>query len=140
MSETTKTVESVVHEYANLWNEQDYDRIPSVVSGSYCHRGPQADVDGPSGLETLMREFTSAFPDFHVEVVDVISDEDGETAVAEGQYTMTHTGEFNGIPPTNREAEVSALAKLRIEDGKVVEHREFHDRMALLEQLGITDQ
>jgi steroid delta-isomerase-like uncharacterized protein len=139
MSEATRTHEQLVRAYAALWNEQDYAGIPDVVSESYVHTGPVGEVHGHDGLEGLMREFTAAFPDFHVEVVDVIVDEDGETAVAEGRYTMTHEGTFDGIEPTHRSVEVSALAKLGIEDGRIDEHREFHNQLEILEQLGVVE-
>lgn len=139
MSESIQNPDQVVRAYAELWNEQDYAGIPEVVSASYVHTGPDGEVQGHDGLAGLMREYTSAFPDFHVEVVDVIVDDDGKTAVAEGRYTMTHEGTFEDIEPTHRSVEVSALAKLRIEDGKITAHREFHNQLEILEQLGAVD-
>jgi predicted ester cyclase len=55
------------------------------------------------------------------------------------QKTTQHEGEFNDIPPTGREVELRAMAKFLVDDGKVTEHREYHDRQDFLEQLGVTD-
>lgn len=139
MAERIQETEQLLRDYAELWNEQDYSKIADVVSESYTGKFPEVEgeVQGHDGLEEFMREFTSAFPDFHVEIRDLLASED--TVVAEATYTMTHEGEFNGIPPTEREVELQAMAKFRIEDGKVKEHREYHDRQAFLEQLGVTE-
>ena len=139
MAEPTQDAEQLVKAYRDLWNDQEYSKISDVVSESYTGEFPEAEeaVQGPDGLEEFMREFSAGFPDFHVELRDLITS--GETVVAEGTYTMTHEGEFNGIPPTEREVEIRAMAKFRIEDGKVKEHREYHDRHALLEQLGVIE-
>lgn len=85
-----------------------------------------------------MREFTSAFPDFHVEITDFVTS--GDAVIAESTYTMTHEGEFNGVPPTNRKVELRAMAKLLVKDGKIQEHREYHDRQEILEQLGVAEE
>lgn len=139
MVETQQEGEQLIQAYGELWNEQAYDRLPEIIAESFRGVFPEVeeDVRGRDGLEEWMREFSSAFPDFQVEIQDLITRDD--TVVAEGVYTMTHTGEFEGIAPTEREVEIPAMAKFRIEDGKVKEHREYHDRHALLEQLGVAE-
>lgn len=139
MVESQQEAEQLIRAYGDLWNEQDYDRLQDVVAESFTGVFPEveANVQGRDGLEEWMREFSSAFPDFQVDIQDLIAQDD--TVVAEGIYTMTHTGEFEGIPPTERELEIPAMAKFHIEDGKVTEHREYHDRHALLEQLGVAE-
>lgn len=141
MTEVKQDPVQVVDAYADLWNEQDYTTIPDVVSESfvlYDGIAPGGEVHGHDGLKEWMRAFTSAFPDFHVETIDAIVD--GNTVVVEGIYTMTHEGEFNGIPPTGRDVELRAMAKFLVEDGKVKEHREYHDNQQILEQLGVTEE
>jgi len=138
MAESTRDGEQIVRDYADVWSERDYARIPDVVSESYVHDGPVAVVEGHSGLEGLMREFTAAFPDFQVDVLDVLVD--GDAAAAQVRYTMTHEGEFDDIAPTGRTVEMEAMGKFRLEDGKIAEHLEFHNQLDLLEQLGVTGE
>lgn len=104
----------------------------------YDEPTPEGEVRGQDGLEEWIRQFTSPFPDFRVEVHDLLASE--ETAMAEATYTMTHEDEFDGIPSTERQVELRAMAKFVVEDGKVKEHWEYHDRRELLEQLGVTDE
>jgi steroid delta-isomerase-like uncharacterized protein len=138
MTEATHETEQTVREYADIWNRQDYERIPDVVSESYVHDGPVTRVEGHAGLEGLMREFTAAFPDFHVEILNILADEN--TAAAEVKYTMTHEGTFNDIPSTGRRVEVGAMGKFLLREGKITEHREFHNQLEILEQLGVMDE
>lgn len=140
MTEARSNAEQIVEEYTDMWNERDFSKIPTLVSESfvvYNSTLPGGSADGRDGLEEWMREVTTGFPDFRVEVLDRLASED--TVMTEVKYRMTHEGEFNGIPPTGREVEIDGMAKLRIEDGKIEEHRDYVDQRDLLEQLGVAD-
>lgn len=141
MSESASEAEQLMQQYAELWSEQDFSNISDVVSESFVHKTPPApngEARGPDGVEEFMRRFTSAFPDFQAEIVDSLSS--GDRAAVETKFTMTHEGEFNGIPPTGREVEIQSLAIVQTADGKLQEIREYADRQELLDQLGITEE
>lgn len=93
-------------------------------------------VQGHGEREEVMREFTSAFLDFHVEVTDLLGSKD--KVVTEAIYTMSHESEFTGALPTNVGAEIRPMAKFLVEDATIKQHREYHDRQKLREQLGVT--
>lgn len=123
-----------------MWNGQDLARIPDVISETYTEYNPVApggEVRGRDGFEEWMETITASFSDFEADITEVIADE--ETAMAEIAFSMTHTGEFNGIPPTDREVEFRGVGKFRVENGKVEELRNYFDSRTLLEQLGATD-
>lgn len=98
---------------------------------------PGGKVHGPDGLEEFMRGVRTGFPDLQAEVLDVLSD--SELVMCETRLSGTHEGEFDGVPPTGREAEIRAMEKFRIADGSVREHRVYFDRRELFEQLGVTE-
>jgi predicted ester cyclase len=58
----------------------------------------------------------------------------------EWTVTATHDGEYSGIPPTNREVEISGMAKILTENGKVVEDRLYYDLQEVFDQLGLTEE
>jgi hypothetical protein len=67
-----------------------------------------------------------------------------EDAVAEGDlvtqrvhFEGTHTGEFQGLPPTHRKVSFSGLELNRFVDGRVAEHWFQMDSLTLLQQLGL---
>jgi steroid delta-isomerase-like uncharacterized protein len=140
MSQATQDVEQLVREYVELWNEQAYSDISDVVSDSFVHEtpaAPEGEARGHDGLEMFMREITSGFPDFEATIVDIIVSED--RAMVETEFTMTHEGEFNGIPPTGAEVEIRSLANVRAADGDLQELREYLNQQEFLEQLGLTE-
>lgn len=140
MAQAQRDPEQLAKDYTALWNERDYSNIPDVVAESFVHESPAAPEGGArghDGLEEFMREITAAFPDFRCTIVEMLSDE--ETVMVEVEFTMTHEGEFEGIPATGREIELRAMAKARVDDGKLQELREYANLQRLLEQLGVED-
>jgi len=141
MARATRDAEGTVRAYVDVWNERDYSKIPEVVSESvsvYNPTAPGGEVHGRDGLEAFMRGVVAGFPDFHVTVHDVVSNDD--LVMYDATLTMTHEGEFDGIPPTGREVEVSEMAKYHVADDKVREYRVCFDQQAVFEQLGLTDE
>jgi predicted ester cyclase len=51
-------------------------------------------------------------------------------------FRGTHRGEFQGIPPTDREVAFSSMEFNRVMDGKVEEHWVVLDLFGLMQQLG----
>lgn len=140
-SEAETEAKQVVAEFAELWSEQDAGRIPEIVSDSFIHTTPVAsdrERRGPEGEKALIEEVAGVFPDLEMEILDVLAEED--TVVAEYKLSMTHDGEFDGIPPTSREGELRGVSKSRVEDGKLTEYREYLNLQELLEQLGVEEE
>lgn len=141
MVRATTAAEEVVRDYTEIWSEKDYSRISEVVSDSFVHvtpGAPDGEVRGPDGVEAFMGEIETAFPDFEVTIINMLADD--KTVMTENEFTMTHQGEFNGIPPTGREVEFRSMANCRIADGELQELREYLDMQQVFEQLGVTDE
>jgi steroid delta-isomerase-like uncharacterized protein len=139
MSEAPAESEQLVNALVEVWNERQYSRIPDLVSQSfvmYDPGAPEGEVHGPDGLAAFMRDIVGGFPDFHVSVDRMLSSD--ELVMYEGTMTMTHEGEFNGIPPTGRHVEIGEMSRYTVEDGNIQEHQVYFDKQAVLEQLGFT--
>jgi steroid delta-isomerase-like uncharacterized protein len=79
--------------------------------------------------------FVAAFPDsFHV-IEDQLADSDN--VVTRMTFRGRHTGEFMGIPPTDREIAIEALSWFRLADGRIGEEWTQMDRIGLMVQLGV---
>lgn len=140
MAQTPPDTEQLVSEYASIWNERKYEKIPDVISESFAMYDPVAPdgvARGHDGLEQFIRAVVSGFPDFQVTILDMLSIED--RVMYEAEMSMTHEGEFNEIPPTGEKAELRYMGKINVADGKVQEHRVYFDQQELFEQLGLTD-
>ena len=140
MTQAPIDTEQLAREYASVWNERKYAKIPDVVSESFEMYDPAAPggvVRGRDGLEQFIRAVVSGFPDFHVTILDMLSSED--RVMYEAEMSMTHEGEFDGVPPTGEEVELRYMGKIKTAGGKVQEHRIYFDQQELFEQLGLTD-
>lgn len=61
----------------------------------------------------------------------------GDRVVTHGTFTATHLGEFQGIPPTGKQINLSVMHIDKVENGKIVEHWGQGDALGLMQQLGI---
>jgi steroid delta-isomerase-like uncharacterized protein len=88
------------------------------------------------GVVQYFRLLLGAFPDFQMNVEDVIAS--GDKAVARLQVTGTHKGEFMGIPATGKSVSVNLIDITRFgDDGLAREHWGVVDQLALMQQLGV---
>ena len=137
MARATRDAEGTVRAYVDVWNA----KIPEVVSESisvYNPTAPGGEVHGRDGLEAFMRGVVAGFPDFHVTVHDMVSNDD--LVMYDATLTMTHEGEFDGIPPTGRKVEVPEMAKYYVVDSEIREYRVYFDQQAVFEQLGLIEE
>jgi predicted ester cyclase len=80
--------------------------------------------------------FQSAFPDFSMEIVDLIAE--GETVVGHFRCSGTHRGEWLGVPATGRRFEkIDEIYIFRVRDGKLVSAVGAEDNLTRMRQLGI---
>lgn len=56
-----------------------------------------------------------------------------------GRYMLhgTHTGEFLGVPPSDKEVSVTGMFIRRIAGGKYVEGWDLTDALGMMQQLGV---
>lgn len=80
--------------------------------------------------------FQRAFPDFRMEVVELIAE--GATVVAHFRCSGTHRGEWLGVSATGRRFEdVDEIYIFKVADGKLVSAVGVEDNLKRMRQLGI---
>ena len=83
-----------------------------------------------------MAPFRGAFPDFEMEIVELISE--GDRVAAHFRCSGTHLGEWLGVPPTGRRFEhVDEVYIFEIRAGRLVSALGVEDNLSRLRQLGI---
>lgn len=79
--------------------------------------------------------FRASFPDFTMEIVDLIAE--GDTVVGHFRCSGTHRGEWNGIPATgNRFHDVDEVYIFRVRNAKLAGFDAVEDNLTRLRQLG----
>lgn len=81
--------------------------------------------------------FEKSFPRYTIQIEDMIEQDD--KVVVRARFQGTHTGDFNGIPPTGVTTDVPFLIMYRIEDGKIAQHWLEVNHLTLLSQLGVME-
>src|SRR5262249_7389393 len=80
--------------------------------------------------------FPSSFPDFRVEIVDLIAEDD--KVVAQFKCSGTHESDWLGVAPTGRRFDdVDEIYVFRIENGKLASATGVEDNLSRMRQLGI---
>lgn len=122
-----------VNEYQNGANE---NTLNEIVSDNFInHSGFPGMPTDRTDVKMFHDMFRAAFPDFKVEVYDMIAD--GDKVITRKAFVGTHKGNFAGIPPTNIKARLDVMDIVRYEDGKLCEHWNSVDQVGMMRQLGV---
>ena len=119
-----------------LINAGDIDGFGDLLAEGFVeHEDLPGSTPTKQGVLDLFRAYRAAFPDLHMDAVDVIAG--GDKTVARVVASGTHKGEFMGMPPSGRRAEVQLIDIMRFDDaGLVAEHWGVMDMLSMLQQLG----
>jgi steroid delta-isomerase-like uncharacterized protein len=119
-----------------IFNQRKLDAIDEFIAPNYVLRtAPEGTPTGRDAVRGSMAAYLAGFSDLHVEVDDLIAEED--RVVARLTYSGTHDGDLFGIPATGRRVSVRQFAVYRIAGGQVVEEWEVSDQLGLMQQLGV---
>jgi predicted ester cyclase len=118
----------LVHRLVEIVNQRDFDSIDDVASGQIAREARR--WVGP---------FSESFPDFRMDVIDVIAEDD--KVVGYFKCSGTHEGEWRGHPPTGRRFEdIDEVYAFRVEDGKLASALAVvEDNLTRLRQLGLVE-
>jgi steroid delta-isomerase-like uncharacterized protein len=119
-------------------NQNTLDALDEIVASDMTDHDP-APGQGPGleGVKQWFSEMHTAFPDFQMNVEDMIAE--GDKVVARVSMSGTHEGEFMGIEPTGNRVTITGIDILRITDGKIVERWGNFDNLGMMQQLGVME-
>ena len=134
MSEQNKAlVRQAVEE---VWNGRNFTNLGAFVASDIVIHAtlPEAEIHGPEGIREFYGALHNAFPDLRFTIEDQIAE--GDRVVTRWTATGTHTGAFQGLPPTGTRIKLTGIDIDRIVNGKVIECWPNADELGLLQQLG----
>lgn len=120
-----------------LINAGDLAGFGDLVADDFVeHQGGPGFPTTKEGTLDFFRALLTSFPDFRMNVEDLIADRD--KSVARVRVTGTHQGEFMGVPPTGTGVDVELIDIMRFDAaGLVCEHWGVADMLSLMQQLGV---
>lgn len=114
----------------------DEDGVRAVVDDELVSHGALGDVHRPDGfVGTMLRNVHEGFPDARVELAAVVEQGDLVSFRLDGRGT--HLGRFLGVEPTGRSVRIRGIHHVRVRDGRVVEHWQGPDILAMLLDMGL---
>ena len=138
-----RETERIVRQFHESWDMRDPERGMAVIADD-CRFEDVARGEAQPGPEAYREDYErwrAAFPDGEVKVTKVIVD--GDWAVVEFLNRGTQTGPLHSslgtFPPSGRRMEARYCSVMRVEDGKVVEGRDYYDSATIARQLGLVD-
>ncbi len=122
--------------FEQIWNQKDESAIDRFIPENAGGNDPDFG-SGREGFRKQWRQWVSAFPDLHFEIVDMISE--GDRVLTRWTLTGTLHGEYLGVQPDGRQIRVGGMSLDRIEDGWVAEGFDGWDNYGFRKQLGLVD-
>jgi predicted ester cyclase len=109
-------------------NRRDLDVLDQVAEGEIAR-----------AARRWIGPFRDSFPDFTMEVVELVAE--GDKVVAHFLCSGTHEGEWLGVPATGKRFErVDEIYIFHVENGKLAGAVAVEDNLSRLRQLGIGPQ
>ena len=121
--------------YDEVLSQGNVGKVDDLVTDDVIDHEPfPGQPDGIDGVRQFVGMMSTAFSDLKATIGPSL--ESGDLASAQVTITGRHTGEFMGVPASDKEFEIEAIDIIRVEDGKCAEHWGVTDNMALMQQIG----
>jgi predicted ester cyclase len=116
----------LVHRLVEIVNDRDFESIDEVATGQIAR-----------DARRWVGPFRESFPDFQMELLDVIAE--GDKVVGYFKCSGTHEGEWRGHAPTGRRFEsVDEVYIFRVDNGKLASALAVvEDNLTRLTQIGL---
>jgi len=133
MSSTATSFMAKFVEFINAADEKLANELVSPNAIFHVPGRPEPMI-GPAGYVAIVAMMRGGFSDIQWTLEEAIAEDDKIAA----RFTMngTHTGEFMGVPPTQKTISVQALNIYHLENGQIVKEYGQPDLLGLLIQLG----
>ena len=117
--------------FEEVWNQDKEDSIDELMTGDGIAHGLSSEesLTGAPGFKVFYRGFREQFEDIHIDVHDVVSQDDMECGLTE--VTAKHRD-------TGKKVNFSGICMVRVKDGKIAEAWNHYDFLNLNQQLGQT--
>jgi len=129
-------VELIQRFYDEMLGEGDLSKLDELVTDEVVdhEEGLPGQPEGKEGVIFFVNALRGAFSDIKATIGQSL--ESGDLATAQVTLTGKHTGDWMGVPASDKSFEIQAIDIIRVEDGKCAEHWGVTDNMALMMQIG----
>ena len=125
----------IIRLYIAAWNGRNAEALVHAFTGdgTFCNPHTYPGIGGEA-LAEFVKGVWTAFPDFHLELLNCGEIEPGLVAI-HWSLQGTNTGQRIEGPPTGRSVSLKGASIIRLQGDKIVSDQCYFDRAAFEEQL-----
>jgi predicted ester cyclase len=123
--------------YFDAFAKQDLAAVDDIVHPGYTFHGSLPIGPGPEGVKAYISALMGGISEFQMAIDEFIVE--GDTSVTRWHVTAIHSGDiaaFNA-PPTGNKLDVSAIALMHWQDGKIIEEWEMFEEVKAMTAMGL---
>ncbi len=119
--------------FEQVWLHRDATAIHRLMAPDIKGHLEGQEIVGPEEFVLVFKSLLAAFPDFEINVEDIVGNE--ENACVRWRARGTHSGAALGIKATGKDASFRGMTWLRVQDGLIVEGWDSWNQGALMASL-----
>jgi steroid delta-isomerase-like uncharacterized protein len=129
----------VCQRFFEILTNGDLDALEQVLDSGYHEFDPNNEEQNTSidMARAEMQMYRQAFSDFRFTLDDQIAE--GDRVCSRWTWEGTHSGDFVGVAPTNRQIKMVGMTVHRLENGKIQEAWWNYDFLGMLRQIGAVE-
>jgi len=134
------TIDKDLKMYTQVWddivNKGEIDLINDAnFDSNIIQISKTGNIVGIANFKAYYQNFITGFSDIEFTIIDVFGIEN--KIVKHWNFKGIHTGDFFGIPATNRTVDIQGVTIAKMKDGKIAQEQDFMDNAVLMQQLGL---
>lgn len=135
-------VEANIKLYEDVWDKAINDgQIELVNEDSFTSDAtvviPGENIEGIESFRAYYNNYIVGFSEREFSIVKVFGQNDN--LVKQWRFKGKHTGDFFGIPATDKYVDLSGVTIVEMRDGKIASEQDFFDNLDFLKQLGLME-
>jgi len=135
----TANFEKLVEKSYRIFESGNVDELEKIYDKDVKEHTPDlnftSEKKGIEYFKEQMRTYYMAFPKCTFDIKEIFVK--GDKAISYVTVKGKNTGEFNGMPPTNKEVTLDMCEMFRFKNGKISDHWQIMDNMSFMLQLGL---
>lgn len=133
---SAETNKAIVRRFIEqVLNKKRHDLIDEFFVNNIELHGVGPSRIGRKEVSEWYGKFVAAFPDWHVNIRDMVAE--GDRVAVRMKSTGTHQGEIQGIPATGKPYTQNSIVIYRLTNGKIAEGYLQTDMLSMMQQLDL---
>jgi len=136
-SEMAADIEKLARDIYAAINAHDLDKVLSFHTDDVFVESPAGArvMHGKEELRASLNGYFGAFSNFKMELTSFFAS--GNRSWEEWVVSGTHTGSFQGLPPTGKTISLRGILVREVKEGKTYRVTEYYDSATIMRQLGL---